>query len=73
MNRNHNFRSITSLAGSIFMLRNPMTFNGEVNGLGFLAVAILIIGSWKMPLVIISSIVLQLSLKYLIQIVLFQF
>jgi len=39
------------------MLRNPMTFNGEVNGLGFLAVAILIAGSWKMPLVIISSIV----------------
>ncbi len=49
--------ALASLAGSIFMLRSPITFNGEVNGLGFLAIAILIAGSWKMPLVIVSSFV----------------
>lgn len=47
------------LAGSIFMYRTggTVSFFGEVDGLGFMAIAIMITGSWRLPLIVIVSIV----------------
>ncbi len=44
------------LAGGIYMYTFGGTFSGNVNGYGFLALAILIAGSWRIPLLAIVAI-----------------
>lgn len=46
-------------AGAAFMYRTggAISFFGEVDGLGFMSLAILITGSWRLPLLVIVSIV----------------
>lgn len=47
---------LAGLAGSIFMYRDyQLSFIGDVDGLGFLALAIMITGSWRIPLIGIVS------------------
>lgn len=48
---------LAGLAGSIYMFQNTGFFNGNVSGLGFLSLAILIAGSWRIPLIFAVSIV----------------
>ncbi len=54
---------VAALAGSIFMyggtkIGSPSNyFEGNVSGLGFLCVAIVVSGGWKIPLITISSII----------------
>ncbi|GAA5414859.1 ABC transporter permease [Ureaplasma ceti] len=47
---------LAGLAGSLFLYGNGGTFNGSVSGYGFLALAILIAGSWRIPLLAIVAI-----------------
>lgn len=48
--------AFAGLAGGIYMYTFGGTFSGNVNGYGFLALAILIAGSWRMPLLAIVAI-----------------
>lgn len=48
--------ALAGLAGALFIQYNG-NFYGGVNGIGFIALAILICGQWKIPLIIIASIV----------------
>lgn len=48
---------LAGLAGSIYMYNLGGTFNGNVNGYGFLALAILIAGSWKIQFLTLMAIV----------------
>lgn len=45
------------LAGGLFMFTKGGTFEGDVSGYGFLALAILIAGSWRIPLIVGVSII----------------
>lgn len=47
---------LAGLAGGLFMFNKPGTFQGDVSGFGFLALAILIAGSWRIPFIIVVSI-----------------
>lgn len=47
--------SFAALAGSVFA--QLIKFQGNVQGLGFVALAILIFGQWKIPFVVIGSII----------------
>lgn len=42
---------LAGLAGGLYMYNVGGTFSGNVNGYGFLALAILIAGSWKIPFI----------------------
>lgn len=54
---------LAGLAGAIFMYRSPnVAFIGDVDGLGFLALAIMITGSWRIPLITIVSFVFAILL-----------
>lgn len=47
---------LAGFAGSVFVFSsNNSPFNGDVSGIGFLAIAILIAGSWKVPLIVLVS------------------
>lgn len=47
---------LAGLGGAIFMYRQPgVSFIGDVNGLGFLALAIMITGAWRIPLITIVA------------------
>lgn len=48
--------AFAGLAGGIYMYTFGGTFSGNVNGYGFLALAILIAGSWRVPLLTIVAI-----------------
>ena len=48
---------LAGLAGSIFMYNLGGAFSGNVSGYGFLALAILIAGSWRIPLLGIVALV----------------
>ncbi|MGL5640446.1 MAG: ABC transporter permease [Mycoplasmoidaceae bacterium] len=48
--------AIAGLAGSIFMY-NSTSFRGDVDSLGFLSLAIMIAGAWRIPLISLVSIV----------------
>lgn len=48
---------LAGLAGSIYMYNLGGTFNGNVNGYGFLALAILIAGSWKIQFLTLMAVV----------------
>ncbi|MCV3728450.1 ABC transporter permease [Ureaplasma miroungigenitalium] len=52
-------------AGGLFMYQRGAAFYGTVDGIGFLSIAILIAGGWKIPLIIIMSIVFA-SIKNII-------
>ncbi|WP_412032329.1 ABC transporter permease [Malacoplasma muris] len=48
---------LAGMAGAIFMYSSfNKPFYGEVDGLGFMTLAIMITGSWKLPLILIVSI-----------------
>lgn len=48
---------VAGLAGALFMYRQPgLKFTGDVDGLGFMALAIMITGSWRLPLIVIVSV-----------------
>ncbi len=52
-------------AGSIFMLQTGgQLFNGNVSGLGFLSLAIMIIGAWRIPIIIVGAISFALLFSY---------
>lgn len=57
---------LAGLAGAIFMTRTggSTPFFGEVDGLGFMALAIMITGSWKLPLIVIVSIIFSLLYSF---------
>lgn len=51
---------LTAIAGSLFAyggsnVGGTSEFNGNVGGLGFIALGIVIAGAWKIPLIVISS------------------
>ncbi|MDE5599444.1 MAG: ABC transporter permease [Ureaplasma sp.] len=48
---------LAGLAGGLFMFQKGGTFDGDVSGYGFLALAILIAGSWRIPLIVAASII----------------
>ncbi|MDE5617339.1 MAG: ABC transporter permease [Ureaplasma sp.] len=48
--------AFAGLAGGIYMYTFGGTFSGNINGYGFLALAILIAGSWRIPLLTIVAI-----------------
>lgn len=50
---------LSGFAGSIYMYSGN-SFIGDVDGLGFLAIAIMIAGSWKVPLITIVSFVFSI-------------
>lgn len=54
---------LAGLGGAIFMFTST-TFNGDVNGIGFLALAIMITGSWRIPLISIVSILFSLLVGF---------
>lgn len=52
--------ALTAIAGSLFAyggsnVGGTSEFNGNVGGLGFIALGIVIAGAWKVPLIVISS------------------
>ncbi|MEG1820613.1 MAG: ABC transporter permease [Malacoplasma sp.] len=54
---------LAGLAGAIFMYRSPnVSFIGDVDGLGFLALAIMITGAWRIPLISVASFVFAILL-----------
>lgn len=54
---------LAGLAGGLFMFNKPGTFQGDVSGFGFLALAILIAGSWKIPFIALVSILFAIISK----------
>lgn len=59
---------LSGLAGAIFMYQQPGFFEGNVSGFGFLALAILIAGSWRIPLIFVVSIVFAVITKIFVNI-----
>ncbi len=55
---------LAGLAGSMFTFYNSNAFSGNVKGEGYIALAILISGQWKVEFIIISSIVFSLLLSF---------
>ncbi|WP_036456794.1 ABC transporter permease [Mycoplasmopsis lipofaciens] len=51
---------LSGLAGSFFAQSSRLSFTGEVNGLGYLALAIMIMGQWNVWLITLSSFVYSL-------------
>ncbi|MCV3743738.1 ABC transporter permease [Ureaplasma sp. ES3154-GEN] len=56
---------IAGVAGGLFMYQKGTGFYGSVDGIGFLSLAILIAGGWKIPLILVMSIVFA-SIKNII-------
>lgn len=54
---------LAGLAGGLYMYASPGFFEGNVSGFGFLALAILIAGSWRIPLILIVSIIFAVITK----------
>lgn len=54
---------LAGLAGGLFMFSKPSVFQGDVSGFGFLALAILIAGSWRIPFLVLVSILFALISK----------
>ncbi|ATZ18367.1 ABC transporter permease [Mesoplasma melaleucae] len=53
--------AIAGLAGTMFVITQSLqNFNGSVQGLGFIALAIMIIGQWKVSLILMFSIVFSI-------------
>lgn len=53
---------IATIAGAFFIERTgPLTFSGNVQGLGFLAIAVLIMGKWKIKYILISAFFFSLT------------
>ena len=46
---------LAGLAGAVFPMFASQTFRGSVNGNGFIALAILIFGQWRVPLITIGA------------------
>lgn len=61
--------ALSSLAGAIFSYAGPdvmgggIQFEGNVSGLGFLALAIVVAGSWKIPVIVIMSLIFAILTK----------
>ncbi|WP_031488853.1 ABC transporter permease [Ureaplasma canigenitalium] len=59
---------LSGIGGSIYVYASRGTFNGNVGGIGFLSLAILIAGAWKIPLIAVVSIGFALITKTLGQV-----
>ncbi|AJQ45278.1 sugar ABC transporter [Ureaplasma diversum] len=59
---------LAGLAGGIFVYSTQAGFRGSVNGAGFLALAILIAGTWRIPLLISVSICFAIITKTVSQV-----
>ena len=59
---------LTAIAGSIFAyggssVGGTSEFNGNVGGLGFIALGVVIAGAWKIPLIVISSFIFSFLVR----------
>ncbi|AVN60652.1 ribose ABC transporter permease [Mesoplasma entomophilum] len=53
--------AISGLAGTMFVITQSLqNFNGSVQGLGFIALAIMIIGQWRVSLIVMFSIIFSI-------------
>ncbi|QJR44233.1 ABC transporter permease [Mycoplasma miroungirhinis] len=48
---------LSGIAGAFFAQSGPTSFKGEVGGLGYLALAIMIMGQWRIPWITLSVLV----------------
>ncbi|MBU4692226.1 ABC transporter permease [Mycoplasma zalophi] len=51
---------LSGIAGAFFAQSGPTQFKGEVDGLGYLALAIMIMGQWRIPWISLSVLVFSL-------------
>ncbi|AAF30418.1 ABC transporter permease [Ureaplasma parvum] len=59
---------IAGIGGGLYMYASRSPFAGEVGGIGFLALAILIAGAWRIPLIAVVSIAFAVITKTFSQI-----
>lgn len=55
---------LSSLAGAIFAYSLAGDFNGGVNGMGFLSIAVMIAGIWRVEFITVVSIVFGILISY---------